>query len=236
MEQSVSSPKHVAIIMDGNGRWAEERGVQRVIGHKEGIEAVDRVVAAAKELGIQYLTLFAFSIENWGRPKVEVNALMKYLSVYLEKKRSMFHKEGIVFNTIGRISMLPGQVQQKIASLKDETKEYTKLTLTLALSYSGQTDIIDAVKKISDDVSSGAIRSCDVDEQVIRAALSTNGIPNPDLLIRTSGETRISNFLLWELAYTELYFIEKNWPDFGKDDLVNAIAEFRTRKRRFGKV
>ncbi|MFH1385041.1 MAG: isoprenyl transferase [Candidatus Omnitrophota bacterium] len=229
-------PRHVAIIMDGNGRWAHERKLPRYKGHEKGIEVVEHTIDGCLLLGIAYLTLYAFSIENWNRPKDEINVLMKYLSQYLDEKRDMLHKKKIRFNAIGRLELLSEAIQKKIQRNIEETKQYNDLVFTLALSYSGRSEIVDAVKKIGHAITENRISSDEIDEKLFAEHLSTKDIPDPDLLIRTSGEQRISNFLLWQLSYSELYFTDKCWPDFTHVDLVQAVEEYKKRNRRFGDV
>ena len=219
-------PRHVAIIMDGNGRWAEARGLPRVAGHREGSESVRAVTRACRRIGVQALTLYAFSTENWARPDDEVEALMHLLAEFLESERPEMMQNGIRLNAIGELSRLPGFVQAKLAEVREETAGNRGMTLTLALSYGGRQEIIEAARAAS---AQGAI-----DAAGIEAALWTRGLPDLDLLIRTSGERRISNFLLWQCAYAELHFTEVLWPDFRDAELFGAIADFQARERRFG--
>ncbi len=228
-------PQHVAIIMDGNGRWAMERGLARVQGHQSGVESIRSIVRAAGELGIKYLTLYAFSTENWGRPQDEVGFLMNLLSNYLDKELAEITKNNIQFRMIGRLDDLPAEIQSKIRRNLKATEANTGMVLTLALSYSSRIEIVDAVKKIAEKVKSGELAAQDITPDVFSRYLYTAELPDPDLLIRTSGEMRISNFLLWQLSYTEIYVTEKLWPDFRKDDLLKAIQEYQTRERRFGR-
>jgi undecaprenyl diphosphate synthase len=221
-----SLPRHVAIIMDGNGRWAEARGLPRVAGHREGSESVRAVTRACRRIGVQALTLYAFSTENWARPDDEVEALMHLLAEFLESERPEMMRNGIRLNAIGELSRLPGFVQAKLAEVRAETAGNRGMTLTLALSYGGRQEIIEAARAAS---AQGAI-----DAAGIEAALWTRGLPDLDLLIRTSGERRISNFLLWQCAYAELHFTEVLWPDFRDAELFGAIADFQARERRFG--
>ena len=221
-----SLPRHVAIIMDGNGRWAEARGLPRVAGHREGSESVRAVTRACRRIGVQALTLYAFSTENWARPDDEVEALMHLLAEFLESERPEMMQNGIRLNAIGELSRLPGFVQAKLAEVREETAGNRGMTLTLALSYGGRQEIIEAARAAS---AQGAI-----DAAGIEAALWTRGLPDLDLLIRTSGERRISNFLLWQCAYAELHFTEVLWPDFRDAELFGAIADFQARERRFG--
>ena len=236
MNPSSSSqiPKHIAIIMDGNGRWANERHLPRHEGHRHGVERLREIIESSSEIGIKYLTLYAFSKENWSRPKDEVNFLMKLLSSYLDAELRELQKQNIRFRMIGRLSDLPFDVQKRIKRNIDATKDNTGLTLSLALSYSGRGEIIDAVKAIAEEVSSGKITPSEIDEKLFSNFLYTKGMPDPDLLIRTSGELRVSNFMLWQISYAEIYITEKYWPDFGKEDLLQAIETYKTRERRFG--
>jgi len=229
-------PQHVAIIMDGNGRWAMERGLPRVQGHQAGVESIRSIVRAAGELGIKYLTLYAFSTENWGRPQEEVGFLMNLLSNYLDKELAEITKNNIRFKMIGRLDDLPAEIQEKIRRNLKQTETNTGMVLTLALSYSSRMEIVDAVKKIAEKVKAGEVVSQDITPELFSRYLYTAELPDPDLLIRTSGEMRISNFLLWQLSYTEIYVTEKLWPDFRKDDLLKAIQEYQTRERRFGRT
>lgn len=227
-------PVHVAIIMDGNGRWARARGISRVEGHRKGVESVREVVEVAAEMGIKYLTLYAFSLENWKRPKEEVDALMTLLIETLFKELEELLKNNIRLKVIGQTELLPGKCQQAINSALEKTKHNTRMTLILALSYSARMEILMATKQIAKQVSERALSLSQITEQVFERCLYTANIPHPDLLIRTSGEYRISNFLLWQIAYAELYFTSKYWPDFGKADFIEAIADFQRRERRFG--
>lgn len=229
-------PKHIAIIMDGNGRWATERQLNRTKGHRQGIETVREIVKTSSQIGVQYLTLYAFSIENWKRPAVEVNVLMSLLEHYLNAELEELHKNNVRLTTIGKISSLPKSVQKLLHNAYEKTKNNTGLTLTLALSYSGRWDIMRAVQMIALDVRRGNISPEDLDESVFSDYLSTKDLPDPDLLIRTSGEMRLSNFLLWEMAYSEIYITEKYWPEFKRADLYEAILNFVSRERRFGKT
>ncbi|HEX7416122.1 MAG TPA: isoprenyl transferase [Smithellaceae bacterium] len=227
-------PQHIAIIMDGNGRWAKQHTIGRVRGHKKGALAVKTTVRTCREIGIKYLTLFAFSIENWGRPKEEVEALMFLLEEYLTKEISHLQKQGIKLTTIGEIDRLNPSVKEKILQVKESTVKNDKMILNLALSYGGRDDIIYAVKKIIQDNNNGKVNINEINRNNFNRYLYTCGMPDPDLLIRTSGEYRISNFLLWQIAYTELYFTKVLWPDFTKDDLLRAIVSYQKRERRFG--
>jgi len=227
-------PQHIAIIMDGNGRWAKEHAIGRIRGHKMGAQAVRATVRTCREIGIKYLTLFAFSVENWGRPAAEVEGLMSLLEEYLAKEIKELHKQGIKLKTIGQIDHLKQSVKEKLALAKEMTANNDQMILNLALSYGGRDEIIDAVKKIVNDNANGKISSGDINKEIFSNYLNTAGMPDPDLLIRTSGEYRISNFLLWQLAYTELYFTDVLWPDFKKEDILKAIASYLKRERRFG--
>lgn len=229
-------PHHVAIIMDGNGRWAQSRGNMRVFGHQNGVESVRQVVEAAGELGIDYLTLYAFSTENWNRPRMEVEALMGLLVNAIQNETENLHEKNVRLTAIGELDSLPEAVRKQFQSSIDYTAGNTGLTLVIALSYSGRWEITTAVKKIVDDVQKGTLDPNIIDSCIFETYLNTSNIPDPELLIRTSGERRISNFLLWQLAYTELYFSPVLWPDFRKKDLYEAIIDFQRRDRRFGRV
>ncbi len=227
-------PRHIAIIMDGNGRWAKQHALGRIRGHKKGAQAVRTTVTACREIGIQYLTLFAFSSENWGRPDEEINALMSLLEDYLEKEAPRLQEQEIKLTTIGNIDRLYAPVKEKLLEVKKLTEKNHKMVLNLALSYGSRDEIVLAVKNIVSDHRKGKIELDDIDRDSIGRYLYTSDMPDPDLLIRTSGEYRISNFLLWQLAYTELYFTSVLWPDFKKDDLLKAIQTYQRRERRFG--
>ncbi|MES2727083.1 MAG: isoprenyl transferase [Bacteroidota bacterium] len=229
-------PQHIAIIMDGNGRWAKGFGKFRIFGHQNGVTAVRESTEAAAELGIKYLTLYAFSTENWSRPQAEVMALMELLVNTIKKETATLQKNNIRLAFIGNMSDLPPKCQTQLLETIDATKDNTGLTLVLALSYSAKWDMVNAVKQIAEKVKNNTLRIDEINDQVIDNHLSTNGMPHPDLMIRTSGEQRISNFLLWELAYAELYFTEKLWPDFTREDFYKAIVDFQNRERRFGKT
>jgi undecaprenyl diphosphate synthase len=229
-------PKHVAIIMDGNGRWAEQHGLDRIFGHREGVEAVRSVVEGAGEMGIDYLTLYAFSTENWNRPKEEVNALMGLLVHAIVAETENLHKNNVALRTIGDIASLPQEVQQKLAGAIAMTAQNTGLKLVLALSYSGRWEMVEAVKIIANELKNYKIDKSDINEELIGKYLPTFGLPDPELLIRTGGEFRVSNFLLWQIAYTELFFTPKLWPDYRKEDLFEAVNDFQRRERRFGKT
>ncbi|WP_190811200.1 isoprenyl transferase [Flagellimonas sp. S3867] len=229
-------PKHVAIIMDGNGRWAKQRGKLRIFGHEHGVEAVRNTVENCAKLQIQYLTLYAFSTENWNRPKLEVETLMRLLVTSLRKEWKRLHKNNIRLTTIGNINSLPSKAQKELAEVISKTKDNTGMTLTVALSYGSREEIKSAVKEISIKVKNSIISPENIDETVINTHLYTHFMPDVDLLIRTSGEQRISNFLLWQIAYAELHFIDVFWPDFSEHHLVEAILNYQNRERRFGKT
>ena len=223
-------PKHVVIIMDGNGRWAERKNLSRISGHREGIKAVSSIVGAGREIGLKYITLFAFSAQNWNRPKKEVLTLMELLKHYLLEEGERLVQQDIRLNAIGRLYQLPGDVRETLESIIEKTKKCKTMTLTLALSYGSREEIVDTVKTIIDK----GIAPKDIDEETINRHLYTSDIPDPDLLIRTSGEMRISNFLLWQLAYTEIYVTKTLWPNFRKRHLIKAIQNYQGRERRFG--
>jgi undecaprenyl diphosphate synthase len=229
-------PKHIAIIMDGNGRWAKLRNQPRIFGHREGAKSVRKVVQAAARLGIQNLTLYAFSTENWNRPKHEVKTLMKLLVSALKRELPLMKKNNIRLNAIGHTDMMPENVQHELQEVLNETKSNTGLVLTLALSYGARQEIQRAIQEISYKVKNNIISVENVDEDIINKHLYTQNLPDVDLLIRTSGEVRISNFLLWQIAYAELYFTEELWPDFNETSLHNAITDYQLRERRFGKT
>ena len=229
-------PKHVAIIMDGNGRWATQKGKLRVFGHRNGVKAVQSTIEGAAKIGIQYITLYAFSTENWNRPKFEVNALMELLVDTIQKEINTLNKNKIRLKAIGDLNTLPKKAKEKLQKAINETAGNDHMTLILALSYSSKWEIINAVKEITNKVKSGEISTDEINEDLIDNSLSTIGIPDPELMIRTSGEHRISNFLLWQLAYAELYFTPKLWPDFREQDLYEALLSFQKRERRFGKT
>jgi undecaprenyl diphosphate synthase len=228
-------PCHIAIIMDGNGRWAKEKGYPRVFGHKNGVKSVSVITEAAVELGVQFLTLYVFSAENWGRPLEEVNAIMDLVVNTLEKEIERFMKTNIRVMTIGDLQRLPRRVKEKLEDCCNRTSNNTGLTLILALSYSSRWEIQNAIRCISAQVKDGIIKTEDINEELISQYMLTNRVPDPDLLIRTSGEVRISNFLLWQIAYSELYFTAKHWPAFRKEEFYKAIIAYQQRDRRFGK-
>ncbi len=229
-------PVHIAIIMDGNGRWASQHGLERILGHQRGVEAVRNVIEAAAELEIKYLTLYAFSTENWERPDNEVTALMRIMVQSLNKETDTMIKNNIRMTAIGDFNRLAKDVRNRLYDTINLTAGSTGLNLIIALSYSSRWEITEAVKKIALEIETKKLKPEDINNGLLEKHLNTSGIPDPDLLIRTSGELRISNFLLWQLAYTELYFTGKLWPDFGKDDLYDAIIDFQKRERRFGKT
>jgi undecaprenyl diphosphate synthase len=227
-------PVHLAIVMDGNGRWAGMRGLPRSEGHRAGTDSVDDIVRASRELGIRYLTLYAFSVQNWQREHEEVSALMGLLYEYLERERPTIMDNNIRLNSIGEVFRLPEPVLQRLEALKKDSAGNTGMTLTLALSYGGREEILRAVKALAVETASGRLDPGSIVEKEFSSRLFTAGMPDPDLVVRTSGEIRISNFLLWQVSYSELYFTEKLWPDFRRDDLYEAIAAYQGRKRRFG--
>lgn len=231
-----SLPKHIAIIMDGNGRWAKQRGKLRVFGHKHGVTSVRETTEAAAELGIKNLTLYAFSTENWNRPKAEVTALMKLLVQTIHREIKTLHENNVKLQAIGNLDSLPAVTHKELKEAISQTSGHERMTLNLALSYSSRWEITDAAQKLSKDVVLGKVKPEDVDENLFKSYFVTHSIPDPELLIRTSGEYRISNFLLWQIAYSELYFTPKFWPDFRKEDLYEAIVDFQSRERRFGKT
>ena len=237
MTQQVKNlPTHVAIIMDGNGRWARQRGLPRIEGHRMGMESVRETVRVSSKLGIKYLTLFAFSSENWARPRVEVAALMQLLGLYLQKELSELDKNNVRLAAIGRLHELPTSARQQLDKAIATLQDNTGLTLVLALSYGGRAEIVDAVHEIAREIKTGQIDVADVNEKCISDHLYTTEIPDPDLLIRTSGELRVSNFLLWQISYAEIYVTETLWPDFRKAEYLNALDDYGNRQRRFGRV
>ncbi|MDH4057561.1 MAG: isoprenyl transferase [Cyclobacteriaceae bacterium] len=229
-------PCHIAVIMDGNGRWARNKGAARIFGHRNAVQSVKDVTEGCGELGVKYLTLYAFSTENWGRPKEEVDGLMELLVNTLKKEINSLHENKVRLKTIGDVGHLPTVCQDNLKEAIEATSNNQGLTLILALSYSGRWEIVEAAKALAKDVKSGKISSEKISEDLFSDYLKTAGIPDPELLIRTSGEMRISNFLLWQIAYTELYITKKLWPDFRKEDLYEAICAYQMRDRRFGKV
>lgn len=229
-------PQHIAIIMDGNGRWAKEHGKQRIFGHQRGVQSVREVSEACAKLGVKYLTLYAFSTENWNRPLAEVTGLMTLFAQTIKKEMDTFFKNDIRLNAIGDLERLPESNYKMLKDTVDATKDNKRMTLTLALSYSGRWDLMQASRRMAADAAAGIIKPEEITQDTINNYLSTAGIPDPELLIRTSGEERISNFLLWQLAYSELYFTPKYWPDFHEAELYEAILNYQGRERRFGKT
>lgn len=229
-------PSHIAIIMDGNGRWAKQQGEERIFGHENGVKAVRDTVEGAAEIGIKYLTLYAFSTENWNRPQEEVTALMKLLVHTINIETETLNKNNIRLQAIGDLKSLPADCYNELQEAIANTKNNSRMTLVLALSYSSRWEIINAARQIAQRIEDKKLSAKEIDENTIQEHLCTYGIPDPELMIRTSGEHRISNFLLWQLAYSELYFTDKFWPDFRKEDLYEAILDYQTRERRFGKT
>lgn len=229
-------PQHIAVIMDGNGRWAKQHNKPRVFGHRNGVRSVREVTEAAAELGVPYLTLYAFSTENWKRPHTEVNALMGLLVDTLHKEIETLMKNNIRLQAIGDLSKLPSSTHRALLDGIEKTRHNTRMTLVLALNYSAKWEIIEAARKLAQEVQADKLDPNAIDEKIFANALSTSGMPDPELLIRTSGETRISNFLLWQIAYAELYFTPVFWPDFRKENLYEAIIDYQQRERRFGKI
>ncbi len=229
-------PQHIAIIMDGNGRWAKQQGADRIFGHKNGVKSVREVTEAAAEVGIKYLTLYTFSTENWNRPQEEVIALMSLLVHTINAETETLNKNSIRLQAIGDLKSLPADCYNELQEAIENTKNNSRMTLVIALSYSSRWELINAVKEIAKKVENKTISAEAISENTIKLHLSTANIPDPELMIRTSGEHRISNFLLWQLAYSELYFTDTLWPDFGKEDLYEAILDYQNRERRFGKT
>jgi len=229
-------PEHIAIIMDGNGRWAKRRGLPRAAGHKRGVDTVKEITEDCAELGVKYLTLYTFSTENWNRPKDEVSTLMRLLLKSLREKVSELNENNIRLTTIGDIASLPFAVQNELKEAIEKTKNNDKMTLNLALSYSGRWELIEAIKSIGKLISQNKLTVDEINEKSLREHLTTKNIPDPDLLIRTSGEFRVSNFFLWQIAYTEFYISDVFWPDFNKQHLIEAIKSFQNRERRFGRI
>ena len=229
-------PRHVAVIMDGNGRWAKQRGLQRTEGHVKGVETVRKITEIASQIGIGYLTLYTFSTENWNRPKEEVDALMNLVVVAIERETPDLIKNNVRLDMIGDIERMPEFARERLTRCINDTAHCTGLTLVLALSYSSKWEILEAVKSISARVKAGELGIDDIDDACFSNSLTTRGMPDPDLLIRTGGDLRISNYLLWQIAYSELYFTPKYWPDFDKDDFCEAILEYQRRERRYGKT
>ena len=233
---SENIPRHIAIIMDGNGRWAKLNGKARIFGHRSGVKSVRSVTEGAAEAGVEFLTLYAFSTENWNRPKAEVMALMQLLVTTIAGETKTLNKNNIQLNAIGDLASLPGNCQAELEKAIENTSKNTGMTLVLALSYSSRWEILNAVKSLLIDVKSGNLDETAVDESIFNSYLCTSSIPDPELIIRTSGEHRISNFLLWQAAYSEFYFTDMLWPDFRKEHLWDAICDFQNRERRFGKT
>jgi undecaprenyl diphosphate synthase len=229
-------PSHIAIIMDGNGRWAKEKGEDRLYGHLHGVESVRNIVEGAAELGIKYLTLYAFSTENWDRPEYEVSGLMELLVDTIHNEVPTLNKNNIKLHVIGDVNMLPDAARNELNEALHETSVNTGLNLVMALSYSSRWEIVNAVKQIADDVKKNKLSTSDINQETIKQYLATKGFPDPELMIRTSGEYRVSNFLLYQLAYSELYFTNTLWPDFRKENLYTAILDYQSRERRFGKT
>lgn len=233
---AIGTPRHIAVIMDGNGRWAQQRGLPRLAGHEAGSKAIERCVQGCLDIGVEFLTLYAFSSENWKRPALEVNGLMFLLERFLNEKRDEMIREGIRLHRIGRRAELPAVCQRKLEEVMAATASCHRMNLVLAINYSGRTEIIDAVKSVARDCAAGKLQEADITPELFDKRLNTVGIPDPDLLIRTSGEMRISNFLLWQLSYTEIHVTKKFWPDFQNDDLLAAVEDFKSRSRRYGGV
>ena len=229
-------PRHIAIIMDGNGRWAKQKGKLRVFGHQNGVKAVKDTVEGAAEIGIEYLTLYAFSTENWNRPKAEIDALMSLLVSTINKETKTLNENNIRLRAIGDLKSLPKNCYRELMEAIEKTSKNKRMTLVLALSYSSKWEIVNAAKNLAQKVQDKKINADDINEHLFESELCTSGMPEPELMIRTSGEHRISNYLLWQLAYAELYFTEKLWPDFRREDLFEAIVDFQKRERRFGKI
>ncbi len=231
-----SVPQHVAIVMDGNGRWANSRGLPRLEGHRKGVDALRRMVRAAKELGVRYLTAFTFSTENWSRPVSEVRGLMNLVRHALKSELAELHKNGVRLHVIGRREDLPEDIADFLTYGEELTSKNDEFHLIIALSYGGRDDIVQSARRIAQLVEDGELKLEDIDESLFERHLLTSDWPDPDMIIRTSGEKRISNFLLWQSCYSELVFVDKHWPDFGKEDLADAIAEYQNRERRYGEV
>lgn len=227
-------PRHIGIIMDGNGRWAQARGLPRTAGHRKGIEAVRAIVQAAPDLGIPYLTLYGFSLENWSRPILEINELMGLLRHYLRSELAELHKNGVRLRTIGNLDRLPEDIRALVRNAEVTTQGNDRLNLTIALSYGGRQEIVIAAQRLAKAVATGQLAPEAIDEATLEAALSTADLPDPDLIIRTSGEKRLSNFLLWQSAYSEMVFVDTLWPEFGREELKAAIREYQQRERRYG--
>ncbi len=236
LSQNGNIPKHVAIIMDGNGRWAKRKGLLRAVGHRQGIKTVRTMVETCTNLGIKYLTLYTFSTENWNRPKNEVSTLMRLIVKSLKDETDELNQNGVKLISIGDLSKLPEDVQSELNDAFEKTKNNSRMVLNLALSYSGRLELINAIKSISKNISENELEIENIDEMTVSSFLYTKDLPDPDLLIRTGGEMRISNFLLWQIAYSEIYFCKTLWPDFGVSEFVNAIYDYQSRERRFGLV
>jgi len=236
MKNTFNNPRHIAFIMDGNGRWAEKKGLPRNAGHRKGVERVKEIIKASSELGIEVVTFFAFSNENWQRPRKEIEVLMRLLDSFLNRQICELEKSNIRFLVIGRANPIPDYLWKKILEAQERTKNNTGLTFVLALNYGSRQEIVDAVKKFTSLVMSGKVSLNDLTEENFSSYLYTRGLPDPDLLVRTSGEMRISNFLLWQISYAELYFPRKYWPDFDRKELERAIKVFQGRERRFGRI
>jgi undecaprenyl diphosphate synthase len=234
MAEHPDIPRHIAIIMDGNGRWAKERGLPRLEGHRSGAESVREVMEACIELGVEYLTLYAFSSENWSRPEAEVSALMALLNRFLDEKAKDLDRQGVRLLVIGQLDRLPEKTRALIERIKARTAGHKKMTLVLALSYGGREEIVSAARSLAQDAVAGKISPADIDGGLFASRLQTAGIPDPDLLVRTSGEMRVSNFLLWQISYAEMVIVKKYWPDFRQGDLFEAVNEYKRRHRRFG--
>jgi len=229
-------PRHVAVIMDGNGRWAKEHGKPRIFGHRNGVKAVREITEAAAEIGVPFLTLYAFSTENWNRPVLEVNALMDILVSTIREELETMNKNNIRLGVIGDIERLPPMTRKALLEGIENTKNNTRMTLTLALNYSARWEIMEAMRKVTKLAGDGQLKASDINETLVSSMLATAQMPDPELLIRTSGEHRISNFLLWQIAYTELYFSDVYWPDFEREDFFSAIVDYQQRERRFGRI
>lgn len=227
-------PKHIAIIMDGNGRWARKHHFPKIAGHRAGVKSVEEVIKAAKELGVKILTLYTFSTENWKRPKIEIDGLMKLLEDYLDRETEKIAKENVRIRAIGRIAALPPAVQLKLRKIEERTIANNAILVNLALNYGGRSEIVDATRKISEEIKQERLKPDDLSEDKFAGYLYTVGLPDPDLLIRTSGEARVSNFLLWQISYAEIHITKKLWPDFRKKDLEKAILDYQKRQRRYG--
>ncbi len=236
LKESGPIPEHIAIIMDGNGRWARSKGLPRISGHKVGVDSVRDIVEACAQIGVKYLTLYTFSTENWNRPKDEVSTLMRLLLSTIRKEINELHKNNIRLTAIGDLNSLPDKVVAEFNDAMKKTAKNSKLNLILALSYSGRWELTEAVKKIASDYHKGKINISNIDHNLISSYLTTNNVPDPDMVIRTSGEFRVSNFLLWQIAYSEFYISKEYWPNFRRAQLYDAIKDFQKRERRFGKV